>query len=167
MKNNLLDDLESTKTELLETLGRFSDQNINTVPFEGSWTGGQVAEHILISASAVAGALGGPAEPADRDPEQHIQLFEQVFLNFDHKLKSPDFILPSDEPKNKQAMLNALGETFTNIEHAATKGELDLICTGFDMPTIGKLSRKELIFFTIVHTKRHIHQLKNIIETIK
>ena len=162
MKNDIVNELISTKTELIEMLGRFSDQDINVVPFEGSWTGGQVAEHVLMSASAVAGALDGPAEMADRDPAQHIPLLEQIFLNFDHKLKSPDFIIPSDKPKEKQAILNALEKTFSHVEHAAKAGELDLICAGFDMPTIGKLSRRELIAFTIVHTKRHIHQLKNI-----
>lgn len=162
MKNDLVNELESTKTELLETLGQFSDQSINKIPFEGSWTAGQVAEHVLKSSSAVAGALNGPTEPADRDPGQHILLFGQIFLNFDHKLKSPDFILPSEEPKDRKTMINALNETFSEIEKAASSGDPDLICTAFEMPTIGKLSRKELISFTIVHTKRHIHQLKNI-----
>jgi len=162
VKNELLSELTSAKAELLEVLGRFSEQNINTIPFEDSWTAGQVAEHVLMSASAVAGALVGPTTPAERDPEQHIQLFSQIFLNFDHKLKSPDFILPSDGPKDKGSIMQALGETFDSIEHAAGSGNLELICTTFDMRTLGTLSREELIWFTAVHTKRHIHQLKNI-----
>jgi hypothetical protein len=167
MKNDIVNELKSTKIELLETLGRLSDGNINTIPFEGSWTGGQVAEHVLMSSSAVAGALSSPAETAERDSNQHIELFSQVFLNFDHKLKSPDFILPSDKPKDKQSLIQSLKETFEKIEQAAGSGDLDLICTSFDMPTIGKLSRRELTWFTIVHTKRHIHQLKNIADLLE
>lgn len=162
MKNDLVNELVSTKVELLEALDQFSDENINTIPFEGSWTAGQVAEHVLKSASAMAGALNGPGEPAERDPEQHIELLSQVFLNFDHKLNSPDFILPSNEPKEKQKLVKALEETFDNIILAASTRNLDLICTAFEMPTLGTLSGKELSWFTIVHTKRHIHQLKNI-----
>src|SRR3569833_1562006 len=167
MKNDIVNELISTKNELLEVLSRFSAQNLNAIPFEGSWTGGQVAEHVLISSSAVAGALSGPTEAAERNPQQHIELFSQEFLNFDHKLKSPDFILPSDEPKDKQALVQSLKETFEKIEEAASTGDLNLICTSFDMPTIGKLSRSELAWFTIVHTKRHIHQLKNIIAALQ
>jgi hypothetical protein len=162
MKNDLVNELASVKVELVEVLSRFGDQNINTIPFEGSWTAGQVAEHVLMSASAVAGALKGPVRPADRDPEQHIQLMSDIFLNFDHKLKSPDFIIPSDEPKNKQVLLNALTKTFDSIEYSAASGDLDMICMAFEMPTLGNLSKKELIWFTIVHTKRHVRQLKNI-----
>jgi len=163
MKNDIVNELKSTKMELLETLGRFSVQNINMVPFEGSWTSGQVAEHVLMSSSAVAAALTGPTEVAERDPDQHIELFSQVFLNFDHKLKSPDFILPSGDPKDKNLIMQSLKDTFEDMERAAGSGDLELICTSFEMPTIGKLSRRELTWFTIVHTKRHIHQLKNII----
>jgi hypothetical protein len=154
--------LKSTKAELLGVISQFDEKNINTIPFEGSWTSGQVAEHVLKSAAAMAGALNGPAEPAGRNPEQHIQLLSQVFLNFDHKLNSPDFIIPSNEPKEKQKLVNALEETFDSIVLTAASGNLDLICIGFEMPTLGTLSRKEIIWFTIVHTQRHIHQLKNI-----
>ncbi|HWD87630.1 MAG TPA: DinB family protein [Mucilaginibacter sp.] len=162
MKNDLVNELASVKVDMVEALSRFGDQSVNTIPFEGSWTAGQVADHVLMSASAVAGALKGPVKPADRDPKQHIQLMSDIFLNFDHKLKSPDFIIPSDKPKDKQALTNALTETFDSIECSAASGDLDMICTAFEMPTLGNLSKKELIWFTIVHTKRHIHQLKNI-----
>ncbi|HJP62178.1 MAG TPA: DinB family protein [Mucilaginibacter sp.] len=162
MKNDLINELALTKADLLETLDQFSNHSINVIPFEDSWTAGQVAEHVFMSASAVASALNGPVKAADRDPEQHIQLFSQIFLNFDHKLKSPDFIIPSDEPKDKQALIDSLRETFNSIEHSANSGNLDMICTTFDMPTLGTLSREELIWFTTVHTQRHIHQLKNI-----
>jgi hypothetical protein len=162
MKNDLISELKLTKAELLETLDQFSDQDINKVPFEGSWTAGQVAEHVLRSISAVAAALNGPTKPADRNPEQHIQLFSQVFLDFGHKLNSPDFILPSNEPKNRQSLMRDLGGKLNEIEQAITKSNLDAIRTAFEMPTIGTLSGKELAWFTIVHTKRHIHQLKNI-----
>lgn len=167
MKNDLVNETASVKAGLLEALDRFGDQTINTIPFEGSWTAGQVAEHVLMSASAMANALKGPVKPADRNPEQHVELLSQVFLNFEQKLKSPDFIIPSDAPKNKKVLMSALEEAFSSIEQSAAYGDLDMICTGIEMPTLGKLSKKELIWFTIVHTKRHIHQLRNIADHIE
>ncbi|HVW12585.1 MAG TPA: DinB family protein [Mucilaginibacter sp.] len=167
MKNDLINDLAATREELIRVLEPFNQESINSVPFEGSWTAGQVAEHVLMSASGVAKALTGPFAPADRNPEQHIELFSQIFLNFEHKLNSPDFIIPSDEAKDKQTLLNSLNEAFCSIEDAAGLGDLDRICTAFEMPTLGTLSKKELIWFTIVHTKRHIHQLKNIADHLE
>jgi len=167
MKNDLLNELFSTKTALLEVLDRFSDHNFNSVPAIGGWTGGQVAEHVLLSVSGVADALDGPVKLADRDPEQHVKLLGDIFLNFGMKMKSPDFILPSDTPKDKKALIHLLGEAFDRILRVAGSSDLDVICTTFEMPTLGMLSRKEFIWFTVVHTKRHVHQLHNIIDYLK
>jgi len=167
MKNDLSNELFSTKAALLKALDRYTEQNFNSVPAVGGWTGGQVAEHVFLSASGVADALYGSVKLADRDPEQHIKLLGDIFLNFDMKLKSPDFIVPSDKPKEKKVLISSLGEVFDRIILAAESNDLDVICTMFEMPTLGMLSKKEFIWFTIVHTKRHIHQLNNILDHIK
>jgi hypothetical protein len=166
MKNDLSGELSTTKNNLLQAVDSFNQENINTVPFEGSWTGGQVARHVLKSASGVLEALNGPVKAADRDPEQHIKLLGDIFLNFDIKMKSPDFVLPDNEPRDKVALTRLLDDTFDGIIGAAKSGDLDVICTTFEMPNLGALSKKEFIWFTIVHTQRHIHQLKNILNRL-
>ena|SRR5579872_814517 len=167
MKNDLANELFSTKTALLEVLDRFSDQNFNRTPAGGGWTGGQVAEHLLLSSSGVADALNGPVKLAERDPEQHVKLLSDIFLNFDVKLKSPDFILPSDKPKDRKALIHLLEEAFDRTIQVAKSNDLDVICTTFEMPTLGMLSRREFIWFTIVHTKRHVRQLTHILDHLK
>jgi hypothetical protein len=162
MRNDLLEELLETKNELLKVLNAFSDGVINTVPFEGSWTPGQVAEHILISASGVSSALKGDAKPSYRDPELHIKLLGDAFLNFDVKMRSPDFVLPTEKKKDKQDLISSLTATFDELVKAAGSDDLDQICVTFEMPTLGTLSKKELLYFVLVHTQRHIHQLKNI-----
>lgn len=162
MKNDLSEELLETKNELLKAIDAFSNVTLNVVPFEGSWTPGQVAEHILISASGVSTALKGEAKPANRDPEQHIQLLGDVFLNFDVKMKSPEFVLPTEKVKDKQKLIMTLTATFDELIQAAGADDLDEICVTFEMPTLGTLSKKELLYFVLVHTQRHIHQLKTI-----
>ncbi len=72
MKIDLLIHISNTKSELLHVLNQFGQQNINTVPFEGSWTGGQVAEHVLKSLSGAVGNTTGAVRPTERDPEENI-----------------------------------------------------------------------------------------------
>ena len=167
MKNDLTGELLTTKNNLLQALDSFDSENINTVPFEESWTAGQVARHVLKSASGVSQALNGPVKVTDRDPGQHLKLLGDIFLNFDVKMKSPDFVLPDEEPKDKSILNGMLGDTFDGIIKVAGFEDLDMICTTFEMPNLGFLSRKEFICFTIVHTQRHIHQLRNILNHLK
>ncbi len=163
MKNNVPAGIMQTKKDLLQALNSFNDENINTVPFEGSWTGGQVAEHILKSASGVLEALNAAVKPTERDPEEHVKQLADIFLNFDIKMKSPDFVLPSNDLKNRDLLIQSLEETFDGIKEVAETKDLTVTCTTFAMPVLGELTRIEFIEFTIVHTKRHTHQLKNII----
>jgi DinB superfamily len=162
MKNDLSQKINDTKNDLLVALDTFRPEKFNVIPFDGSWTAGQVAEHILKSASAMLQTMNGPVKIADRDPGQYMKPLGDAFLNFDIKMQSPDFIIPSDEPKDKAVMMHSLDETFEGIKDIAETDDLDMICTGFEMPMLGLLSKKEFIWFTYVHTQRHIHQLKNI-----
>src|SRR5579859_2252379 len=99
MKNDLSAEIAATKEALLTVLNKYDENTINIVPFEGSWSGGQVAEHILKSASGILAALEGATKPADRDPEQNVGQLRGIFLNFGIKMKSPGFIIPSGERK--------------------------------------------------------------------
>src|SRR4051794_11876395 len=115
MKNDLSIEITNTKNELLKALDLFDQQNINTIPFEGSWTGGQVAEHVLKSLSGALQNVSGPVKSTERDPAEYVKPLGDAFLNIDIKMKSPDFIIPSDEPKDKASLMAALETALDGI----------------------------------------------------
>jgi len=167
MKNALSNEITNTKNELLNALDLFEQENINIVPFEGSWTGGQVAEHVLKSLSGVLQNVTGPVKPTERDPAEHVKPLGDIFLNMDIKMKSPDFIIPSIDPKNKSSLAASLGTALDGIKTVAIAEDLSATCTGFEMPMLGALTRLEWISFSSYHTRRHTQQLKNIINHLK
>jgi len=167
MKNDLQNTIANAKNQFFKALDLFDQDNINTVPFGGSWTAGQVAEHILKSASGVLETVNGPSVPTTRNPEEHVKMFGEVFLNMDIKMKSPDFIIPSGSPKDKAFLRDSLEKTFNGIEEAAGKSNLTETCTIFEMPTLGLITRFEWIQFAGFHTQRHAQQLKNIADHLK
>lgn len=167
MKNNLQNTIAEAKNQFLKALDLFDQNDINTVPFEGSWTGGQVAEHILKSVSGILETVNGLSKPTERNPEEHVKMLGNVFLNMDIKMKSPDFIIPSDAPKDKTFLYSSFAETLEGLEEAAGKDNLTETCTTFEMPTIGLLTKIEWIQFAGFHTRRHAQQLKNIAAHLK
>lgn len=167
MKNDLQNTIATAKDEFLKALDLFDQDDINTIPFEGSWTGGQVAEHILQSVSGVLETLNGPSAPTERNPEEHVKMLGELFLNMDIKMKSPDFIIPSNSQKDKSFLMASLAKTFDGIEAVAGKGNVTDTCTTFEMPTIGPLTKIEWIQFAGFHTRRHAQQLKNIASHLK
>jgi len=164
---------EAVKKEITETFNEldnilfsFSNAQLNTIPFEGSWTAGQVADHIIRSLSGLEKIINGPVGPANRAADEKVAAIRDLFLNFGIKMKSPDFIMPGAGPYEKENQLTIIGQLKEKML-AAVGQDLDLLCIAAEFPTFGLLTRKEWLNFYLVHTERHTQQVKNIFKAIK
>lgn len=158
----MLHELQQTTHDLLQTIASFDQELLNKVPFEGSWTAGQVGEHLLKAESGIPEVLSGPVVAVVRPADEMVPAIESVFLDFSTKLKSPEFILPSAGPHDRQVLLNGFEFVRKELMQMAQQDDLTLICTSFPFPQMGELTRWEWLHFAVCHSKRHIRQLKNI-----
>ncbi len=65
MVEEILNQLQKTTDELIHGLSSLSQEQLNAVPFEGSWTAAQLGEHLHKSYN-VAELLYGPVKHAKR-----------------------------------------------------------------------------------------------------
>lgn len=151
-----------TLAQLEETVDSFNEDDLNRVPFQGSWTAGQVARHLIISNSGFLQMLHGPVKDTLRDPNQFVENIKADFLNFNIKMKNPDFTEPENIHYKKEKLLTDMGRISEGLNQAANALDLAQTCTSFELPVYGFLTRAEAIAFVLYHTQRHIHQLKNI-----
>lgn len=156
-----MENITETRTALEEALDTFDAETFNEVPFAGSWTAGQVADHLL-KAGGVTQVLYGRTAPAGRDPEQKMEMLRHVFLDFNTKMTSPDFIQPSDGPHDLLEYRTSLAAVWQGLSDSATDLDLSLTCLDLELPVFGLLTRMEWIGFYAVHTQRHTHQLHRI-----
>jgi len=167
MKEQFISELNETTKDLFETFSLFSEEEFNTIPFKGSWTAGQVAEHLYKSESAILKTLKGNSETTDRNPLEHTAIIQKIFLDYSTKLQSPEFILPSDEPKNKKQFIQHFEGTRKELEALTSTLDLDKTFTDFSFPQLGHLTGWECLCFLACHSKRHIRQMKNIVNRLK
>jgi hypothetical protein len=164
MKTNqeLIKEIDNTLDELIGILESITPAQFNQVPFEGSWTAGQLAQHLTLADSGFPALATGPVSDTDRAPDQMVAPIAESFLNFEIKFESPDFIRPEMRDYDKDEMISGLKKIKADI--ASAIGDLDLTktCMAFAFPVLGNLTRYEAANFVIIHTTRHIHQLKNI-----
>ncbi len=161
-KTEWLKDLQLTNTRFLDLLGSFDNNRLNEIPFPGSWTAGQVAEHIHKSDLGMIFLLTGPVRKDSREPDQEVKKIQQVFLDFDSKLKSPDFIIPENKKYNRESILSRFESDRNSIIEILETADLTETCTARPFPGIGELTRLEIFSFILSHTKRHVHQLERI-----
>lgn len=154
--------IDHTFQELLQQLATFDQEQINIVPFKGSWTAGQLAEHLIKADGGFVEVMNGPVQDTQRPPDAKIAEIRGIFLNFDTKLEAPAFIIPPDTYYEKAYLLSALQDIKAGLDHATTTLDLTKTCLAFELPVLGYLTRLEATYFIIYHTQRHLHQLKNI-----
>jgi uncharacterized damage-inducible protein DinB len=152
--------------KLIQTIAAFPAEKFNSVPFEGSWTAAQVADHILISVSGITDLLYTDAKPTSRRPDENVKTIGDMFLDFTTKMKSPGFVLPRNEPLDKKEMIKAWEDAKAKLLESISELDLSATLTAFELPGSGKFTRTEWVWFAIYHTQRHTHQLKNIHEIV-
>ena len=155
-------EINKTLSELSSSLRLFEQDKLNIVPFEGSWTGGQLIQHLILSNGGFAEVMNGPTKETNRQFDQFVEGIKGSFLNFNIKMKSPEFIVPEFREYQKENLLQTLESIKTNINRIIGEKDLKETCTSFEVPGIGYLTRWESLHFILYHTQRHIHQLKNI-----
>ena len=166
MDTNNLQEVNETIEKLLNEISAFEDKQLNVIPFEGSWTAGQVAQHLILSGSGFVRLINGPVENTERPPGQLIEKIKGIFLDFDNKMKSPNSIVPQAIPYKKDELLSAVKDIQSGANSAIDTLDLSKTCTRLKLPSLGSLTRLEALWFINYHTQRHIRQLQNIRERI-
>src|SRR5690606_14132128 len=107
MKQEVYNDFINTTNELIQLLSSLSQEQLNQVPFEGSWTAGQVGDHLRRS-YGIAELLSGKTTETERPANEKIKGIKELFLNFDIKFESPEFIVPSNDLIEKERLIKGL-----------------------------------------------------------
>jgi len=161
MNQELQNQIDKTLTGLIEVLSSIEEEKINVIPFEGSWTAGQLAQHMIMSNAGFADLINGPVKETDRKPDQHIEDLRS-FLNFNIKFESPEFVRPPKKDYNKHELLHTLNGIKERLHQTLETSDLKKTCVAFEIPGMGYLTGLEAAHFVWYHTQRHTHQLKNI-----
>ncbi len=150
---------------LISLLEPLDDERINRVPFPGSWTAGQLGDHLLKSYCAVDW-VEIRATPLRRTDEGKSAQIDGVFLDFTTRYQPPDFIVPSTGEISGRELVADLRRAADGIAAYAQERDLAFTCPEFNVIGFGDLTAQEWIHFLTAHSKRHVRQLRNILNQI-
>jgi hypothetical protein len=159
----LLAAIGDAATELQALLAPLDEKKANTIPFKDSWTAAQLATHVTKSNKAMAQAMEMEGKQTERNPAERAKELKDTFLNFSIKFKSPAFIVPAEDQYKKESVIAALKKSNDQLKENAVRVNT---AETINLPAFGEITKLELLYFVLYHTKRHIHQLKNIMKHI-
>lgn len=162
MKTEVQNNIIRTFANLTAALSKFDQHQIDKVPFEGSWTAGQVAEHITKGLSGMPQLVAGKTEATKRPFDAKAKPLRDTFLDFSTKFESPDFLIPTESVHDKQTLLEGFVALEKELLGIAATQDLTITLLDFEMPQSGTLTIYEMLTFMMAHAERHTHQLNNI-----
>jgi len=140
-----------------------SEEELNTIPFPESWTVAEVINHITKANDNSFLFLKGmiPERPVD---ERVLEL-KNILLDYELKMESPNFILPDDRKFTKKESIEGIQKVFSElIIHLGNTELSELI--DHDSP-LGSITKWEIANFIMFHSQRHLHQIENIVKSLK
>jgi hypothetical protein len=155
----LFNELKKTKQDFTDQIRSYSDDQINAIPFENSWTIGQLFEHVTKSNLGVAKMMLKPFPLTERNPEEFAEKFRSIFLSTDNRFDAPDFIVPGNGPFNKEKIVEDMNTSFSTFIENASHTNLNEETSG--MP-FGPATKLEVVYFVLYHSQRHLRQLTKI-----
>jgi hypothetical protein len=159
-----LKEFDNTLNALLQVIESFDTEQINTIPFQDSWTAAQVASHVTKSNSSIAQAMKLQGATIERDADERVQELKDMFLDFAVKFKSPEFILPTQDIYDRDKLIAALKGSVEQLKEASNEANLS---EAIKHPAFGEITKLELLHFVLFHMQRHTRQLKNISGVIR
>ena len=141
-----------------------ADDQINKIPFKGSWTAGQLICHIIKSVTGMAAAIGKPGTPATRDVTKKVIGLKQTFLDFTITLQAPEFIVPETKNYEKDNLVKDLQNCLKQLKEAVSAADMSEIVAGLPL---GEVTKLEILHFVLYHSQRHLFQMKKITDSLK
>ncbi|HET6226263.1 MAG TPA: DinB family protein [Bacteroidia bacterium] len=156
---SLQEQVNTTLEQFISEFKTVADDIINAEPKQGTWTIGQLGQHIALG---TAGVPDQKNEPANRPADKFETSIREVFLNEKEKYDSPKFLEPEKKRYQKEELLSKLESNKELLLKIIQEKKLDELCLDEAAPGWGHLTRYEWIKLIIYHTQRHIKQLKKL-----
>lgn len=168
-RESILSELEATFNNLLDWLNAQPEENINKEILEGKWSIAGHIVHLIKSAKAVNNGLKMP-RLALRGMFGLNNRTEKTFDELLNKYKAaikpgltagPDFTAKPGVDYNQGDLIKQLKEELEKFKSNVPKwDEKDLSKYIVPHPAMGKVTLREILFFTIFHTNIHLTTLK-------
>jgi hypothetical protein len=154
----------STNTDaLIQRINQFSDVEFNKKPDADSWSAGEVLEHLFRSEFGLPRLFTGEVqELTHRKPDAFVNKMKERFLESDKPLNASGVILPTEGVKSKSELIQKFKDNRAKIADLIEELPPEELCLKFEHPLLGFLTRMEWVYFSIIHTQRHLLQLDRI-----
>lgn len=162
MRQEIIPQFENALEQTISLLESLTKEQLNSVPFEGSWTAAQVGRHIYKSIKGTHEMLQKPMPVPDRNPLKRTQEFKDILLDFDLKMESPDFLIPENETYYGGQLIASINEVKGEVLPVVATANLEEEAPLAEGHPLKGSTKLEILHFLTYHSVRHNRQIEKI-----
>ncbi|XWN37436.1 MAG: DinB family protein [Balneola sp.] len=164
---DLVEEYQSNTESFIKFIENISDDIFNKKTDKNTWSAAENVEHIIRSEFGTGRLFNASTKKdSSRDTEKKIQEIKSQFQDRTKKLQAFGVVLPTDSDKDKSDLLEKFKTSRKQVIDLIKVQDLDEVCTRFEHPLFGYMTRREWIHFNIVHTNRHKHQIQDLLDSL-
>lgn len=158
-KREIIAELQTVFDAVTKALQNTDEGQLNEIPFEDSWTVGQVADHIVICSGSI---LDSKTKDAERPYDEKAGDLRSIFADMEQKSEAAAAVYPKAPPHNKIELISKVKANKEQLVTMAEERDLSQLSLDMEFPYMGYLTRYEWLTFISAHTERHLNQINNI-----
>ncbi|KGR77303.1 DinB family protein [Ureibacillus sinduriensis] len=160
-----MENLDRVREEILESVGSLTDEQLNEVVAEGSWSIAQVLEHLYIMEEKIVGQIHNALNEEEHEEPGTFPL--HVVVDRTKKIDAPDYLVPSNNFHTLEELNEKLAASRASLKQIAhLHNEEELSQKTFAHRRFGVLSINQWIALVGYHEQRHIGQIEEIKEAL-
>jgi hypothetical protein len=167
--------LKESHTQFVDFIASLSETEF-LYSRDSKWTAGQQLDHIIKSVSPVKTAFSLPTfmlRVLFGKANRHTRTYDALIEKYHQKLAAGGkatsrFIPPSIKNEQRQQLINQLNKTVGTLAgFINTFSERQLDTHILPHPLLGKLTLREMLYFTIYHVQHHEKNIREALKTAK
>lgn len=164
---SIIKEFDANTAQFIKTIRDTSDELFNLKLDDETWSVADNVEHIIRSEFGMPKLFAGPDEESSHDIERNIEQMKIQFLNREKKSAAPQIVLPTNGDKNKEELITKFSSNRKKTLELVNSSNLDKTCLLYKNPVFGFVSRREWLYFSLVHCQRHQLQIDEVLNHLQ
>ncbi len=158
---------ETTRDNFLKSIAGVSEKQWRFKPAQDRWSVAEVAEHITVSESTIAGLVNNLMHsPAAPEKREQVKGKDEMILkrmpDRSHKAQAPEMLRPTGRWATEAELTKAFEDARkANMDYIRTTND-DLRDHFFDHPVFGTMDGYQWLLLLSSHTARHTEQIEEV-----
>ncbi|MFF5993581.1 DinB family protein [Lysinibacillus sp. KU-BSD001] len=149
------------REKIWESISSLTDEQLNAVVEEGTWSIAQILEHLYLLEENVGKQIAKTL--LNKDVNVLGAFPVHVVADRKRKVEAPHFLLPSNEPQTLAELKHKLTTSRETLMHIIGEAsDSDLTEKAFAHHRFGTLSLKQWVALIGYHEERHLGQIEEV-----